>query len=127
MVKGLVEFIQFNICSTALTTSLFETVPQYVIVSIIILVFIIVIGIMIAIHRLIGIIKYYINRKFTSIDKHTDRKYQNIHNNNETANTYKEDKKEYQKDVSELEAKIMPDGQTASGAVGKIIEFVKKK
>lgn len=36
-------------------------------------------------------------------------------------------KKEYKKDVSELEAKVMPDGQTAINVIDKVIEFKNKK
>ncbi len=124
MVKRFVECIQFNICSTVLATSLFEILPQWVIIT---LLFIIAFVIVIALLGLYRLIRYYIQRKFDSIDKHTDKKYQNGSNNDQIQNTYKYDKKEYQKDVSELEAKVMPDGQTVSNTVGKIIEFVKNK
>ncbi|MBD5535637.1 MAG: hypothetical protein HDQ99_08300 [Lachnospiraceae bacterium] len=101
MVKRVAEYTQFNIYSTILTTSLFNTVPQYVIILLFILAFIAVIG-------LLGIIIYYVYRKFNSIDKYIDKDKQD----NENSNTYKELKKKYKKDVSELEAKTMPDGQT---------------
>lgn len=66
-------------------------------------------------------ILYYIKRKFDSIDKHTDKKYQNKN----ILNTYKEDRKEYKKDITDLEAKIMPDTQTVINIVDKINDLKK--
>lgn len=120
MVKGLIECIQFNINSMVLATSLFNSLPQYVIVSVIILCFLIILGLFI-------LLFYYIYRKFNSIDNHTNRKYDNENHTNENLNTYKEDKNEYKNDVSELEAKVLPDGKTAANFIDKVIEFKKKK
>lgn len=120
VVKGLVEYIQFNISSVILTISLLESMPQYVIISVIILCFLIVIGLLI-------LFFYYIYRKFNSIDNHINKKYGDENHNKDNSNTYKKDKKEYKKNVCELEAKILPDGQTAVEIIDKVIEFKKKK
>jgi hypothetical protein len=119
VVKGFVTYIQFNNNSTALATCLFDTIPQYVVISLIVLVFVIVLG-------FLGIIFYYIYRKFNSIDMHTAGKYQNNYNNKPSPNTYKMDKTEFKKDVSDLDAKILPDEQTAVDAMNKIIELKNK-
>lgn len=120
MVKGLVECIQFNMNSIVLATSLFNLMPQYVIISAIVFCFFIILG-------LFTLLFYYIYRKFNSIDNHTNKKYDDKNHNRDNSNTYKEDKKEYKNDVSELEAKVLPDGQTAANFVDKLIEFKKKK
>lgn len=84
--------------------------PKYMFIFLMILAFTIVLG-------LIIIVLYYIYRKFNSIDKFTD------HNSNKT---YKENKRKYKEKVDELDAKVLPDGQTVSHIADKIIEFKKK-
>lgn len=118
MVKGFVEYKQFYIVSTALDTSLFQTTPSYVIIAAIVLIFIVVLG-------LLGIIAYYIYRKFNSIDIHTNKKYQD-HNKDDKEDTYKDDKEELKKDVSELEAQLLPGGQAVINLVDIIKELKKK-
>lgn len=116
MVKGLVEYTQFNMNFTILTASLINTLPNYVIISFIVFCFILLIGIL-------GLIFYALRRKYDSIDNHTNRKYSQKDND---PNVYKEDKKEYKQDVSDLGVKILPDGQTIIDFADKIAEFKKK-
>lgn len=120
MVKRVVERIQFNIVFTVLATNGFTQIPNYVVISAIILCFLVIIGILL-------LIFYYIRRKFNSIDNHTNKKYMHENYNDKDPNTYKQDKKELEKDISELEAKILPDGQNVANIADKIIEFKKKK
>lgn len=88
VVKRFVEYVKFNIYTTYfLATNLFKMVPEYVIKAMIILAFILVL-------EVLGIIVFYIYRKYKSIDKYTDVKYRG---NNKEPNTYKEDKKGYKK------------------------------
>lgn len=119
MIKKFVCYIQFNNIFPVLTTSLFETTPQYVIIALIVLIFIIVIG-------LFGTVFYYIYRKHNSIDNHTNKKYQKD-NDNKEPDTYKIDRESYKKDVSDLGAKILPDGQTIVNMAAKIIGLKEKK
>lgn len=113
---------QFNSIPIILTTGLSETTPQYVVITLLVLAFVIVLGIF-------GIAFFYIHRKYKSIDNHTDKKYSlnNDKDGNNITNTYKEDKKSYKKDVSDLGANTLPDGQTIVSIVGKIVPFIKKK
>lgn len=125
MVKGLVELIQFNVYSTALTTNLLSTIPQYIIVFLMVLISLFIIGIFFIIYKIIATIRYYIKRKYDSIDNYTNKNSSD--NFNEQTATYKEIKKRYKKDASELEAHIMPDGQNIINVVDKINELRKKK
>lgn len=122
MVKRFVVYVQFNSIFTVLTTSMIETTPQYIIIAIIILAFIFLLGVL-------GIIFYYIHRKYKSIDNHTNKKYQNYSNSDENkkTDTYKEDIKSYKNDVSDLGANTLPDSQTVVNMANKIVEFVKRK
>lgn len=125
MVKRFVECKQFNICSTTLTTDLLNTMPSYIIFFVMILALIIIIGLFITINKFFSTVNYYIKRKFDSIDNFTDKN--NSDNNDKPPNTYKETRKKYKKNVSELEAHIMPDEQTVVNIVDKINELKKKK
>lgn len=125
MVKGLVEYLQFNIIAAALTANLLNSVPLYIVIFVMILVIIILIGIFIIICKFFAIIKYYIERKFDSIDKYTTKN--NSDSNDKPPNTYKETRKKYKKDVSGLEAHIVPDKQTVISIVDEINELRKKK
>lgn len=111
--------------STGLSNNLFSSVPQYVVISFIVLVFLITIGIFAFLYRLLDIIKYYIEKKFNSINNHTNKSSKN--NNFKPPDTYKETKRKYNKDVSELEAKIMPDKQTLVNTVDRFIEYKNRK
>lgn len=90
-----------------------------------ILALIIIIGLFITINKFFATVNYYIKRKFDSIDNFTDKN--NSDNNDKPPNTYKETRKKYKKNVSELEAHIMPDEQTVVNIVDKINELKKKK
>lgn len=120
MVKGLVEYIQFNIISATLTTNWFNTIPQYMVV----LGFILLMSIIL-------LLFYRTYRKYNSIDNHTNKKY-NDGNRQKTTdtkslNTYKEDKKEYEKDVSDLGIMTMPNTKTIVKITDKFIELKKRK
>lgn len=125
MVKGLIQVIQFNICSATLTTNLLNTMPQYIVVFVMIIAIIIIIGSFFTIHKFFATINYYIKRKFDSIDKYTDKNGSD--NNDKPPNTYKETRKKYKKNISDLEAHIVPDEQTVVNIVDKINELRKKK
>lgn len=120
VVKGLVEYIQFNIISATLTTNWFNTIPQYMVV----LGFILLMSIVL-------LLFYRTYRKYNSIDNHTNKKYNNGNKQKTTdtnsLNTYKEDKKEYEKDVSDLGIMTMPDTKTIVKITDKFIELKKRK
>ena len=125
MVKGFVEYLQFNIISTTLTANLLNSVPLYIVIFMMILTIIILVGMFIIICKFFATINYYIKRKFDSIDKYTDKN--NSESNDKPPDTYKETKKKYKKGVSDIEAHIVPDGQTVISIVDKINELKKKK
>lgn len=111
-----VHYVQLNVCSTILTTGLFERTPQYVIISLIVLLYILVIGILV-------LFFYYIYKKFKSIDNHTDKKY---HSKNDCLDTYRRDKKGYDKDIIELNAKILPEKNFLISLLGKLVDCFRK-
>lgn len=90
-----------------------------------ILVSLFIIGIFFIIYKVIATIKYYIKRKFDSIDNYTNKNSSD--NIVKPTITYKEAKNRYKKNVSELEAHIMPDKQNIISVVDKIDELRKKK
>lgn len=104
-----------------LTTSVSETSSQLIIVSSIILMYVVVLGIL-------AIIFYNIYRKYNSIDNHTNRKYSK-NNDIDSCNkidTYKDDKKSFKEDVSNLGVGTLPDCQDIVSIAGKIIPFITK-
>lgn len=129
MVKGFVECTQFNVSSTTQIDNLFKSLPQYVIISGIILVFIIVLAIIVLFFGLLKLLFYSVRRKYDSLDKHTEKKYPNNNddNNDKDPPTYKDDKEELQKDSLELGVGTMPGKQKIIDLVDKAIELKKKE
>ncbi len=119
VVEGVVEYIQFNICSTILTTGVFDIISCIVVFTFIFLI------------SIIGSSVYYIHRKYKSIDYHTKMKYSNndsidVYDKDNNINTYKDDLKEYKKDIYELDANILPDKHTVINLVDIIKELKQK-
>lgn len=114
--------VRFNNIPIILTTGLTITPPQYVTILDAILKYIVVLGVL-------GIVFYYIYRKYKSIDNYINRKYPMSNNgdSNNKADTYKDEKKSYKEEVSDLGANTLPDAQTIVNIAGKVIEFMKPK
>lgn len=72
-----------------------------------------------------NIIIYYITRKFDSIDNYIDKSC--LSGDNKSPDSYKKQKKKYKKNISELEAKVIPDGQNVINMADKLNELKKKK
>ena len=125
MVKGFVEHLQFNIISTTLTANLLNSMPQYIVVFVMILALIAIIGLFFTIYKLFATINYYIKRKFDSIDKYTAKNSSD--DNDKPPRTYKEIRRKFKKDISELGTNALPDGETVIKMVDKINELRKKK
>ena len=125
MVKGLVEYTHFGSYSAILSCSLFDTIPRYVIILLIVLsmvlAYIIVICFYKIISKAIDVIRFYIEKKFDVLEKFIKEKYKdNDNGSRKHLNTYKDDKKELDKDMSELDMKIIPGKQTITNIVDKI-------
>ena len=123
VVKRFSECLQFNMNSTILTTTFFQEMPQYVVICMIFLVFVIVIAFFLSINHVFFTIKYWLKRKYDSIDKYIE----NNSPDDNPPNVYKDMKKQYKKGVSNLGVNTLPNGKKIVKIVGKVIEFKKKK
>lgn len=111
-----------------MTTNLLNTLPQYVVISLIVLFFLIVIGVtigvIVGIYKFFDTVKYYIKRKFDSIGNYTSK---SCLSDDKPPDTYKKTKKKYKENVSGLESKVMPDEQVVINIVDKLNELRRKK
>ena len=123
VITGIPGGIQYTICFATSTMNLFDIVPTYVIVSAIVLAFIIVIGTFFII--------FYCNRERNHlILMYLYLVYINNNNggdgdkgdNMKKVTTFKEYKKQYDTDVSNLGVNIVPDKQT----IKEIAKLLKK-
>lgn len=117
MVEGVVEYIEFKICSIILTTGLFSEIPSYVIESVFALCFLLLIGTFLLIY-------YALYRKYNTINKYLKWKYKK---DNANMDTYKEEKSDYEKEVSDLGAELLPNKQTIINIMDKIGELRDEK
>lgn len=90
-----------------------------------VLISLIIIGIFFIIYKLITTVRYYIKRKFDSIDNYINKNSSD--NIDKSTTTYKEAKNRYKNNVSELEDHLMPEKQNVINIVDKIDELRKKK